>query len=396
MQKKKDISASSSTVLFFHSQQRNRGSAEEKLRGIYRFARACNWKIMIFEAPKSASEVQNRIKAWQPIGCIVDMNESGKYFTPTALCSTPTAFLDFDNRQSRGRTFRVNHNPDAVGLLAGKHLSALGVKNFAFVGYTREWSWSEARRKSFLKNLGKTAESFNCFEFPIGAVVPARTRRNFLKWLSRLPVPCGMLLADEGLAEEVYPGCAKLNLRIPDDVAILGVDDNERFCSNLNPPLSSIHLDFRQAGWMAAELLHRAIHNPSLNPFVMTYNPLGIAPRRSTALKISKTNPIAEKAKKLISELATSGANVNDIAKHFTCSRRLLEMRFRESTGESLLDAIRTARLDRACALLEDGDMPIGVITAQCGYASESALKTCFKKRMGMTMSQWRKRHRPA
>ncbi len=379
------------TVLFFHSHQRDRGPAEEKLRGIYRFARACNWKITVLEEPRSPAEVRSQIKAWNPVGCIVDMNESSRYFTSASLCSIPTAFLDFDDRQSNGKTFRVNHNPDAIGTLAAKHLSSLGVKDFAFVGYTHEWSWSEARMRYFRKHLGKTARSFTSFEFPAGTVVPAGTRKRFIKWLSSLPVPCGMLLADDGLGGVVYPACAMLDIKIPDDVAILGVDDNERFCTNLNPPLSSILLDFRQAGWMVAELLHRAIHNPTLSPFVMTYNPLGIAPRKSTALKISRDNPIAQKARKLISELATSGANVDAIARHFTCSRRLLEMRFREATGVSLLDAIRNVRLEQACRLLRDSNQAIGTIALQCGYASESALKTNFKKRLGMTMSRWRK-----
>ena len=388
----KNQPAAAQTVLFFHSQQRDRGPAEEKLRGIYRFARACNWKITVLEAPKSPAEVRSQIKAWNPAGCIVDMNESSRYFTSASLCSTPTAFLDFDDRQSHGKTFRVNHNPDAIGTLAANHLSSLGVKNFAFVGYTHEWSWSEARMRSFRQHLGKNADSFTSFDFPAGTVVPAGTRKRFMKWLSNLPLPCGMLLADDGLGGVVYPACAKINIKIPDDIAILGVDDNERFCVNLNPPLSSILLDFRQAGWMVAELLHRAIHNPALNPFVMTYNPLGIAPRKSTALKISKSNPIAEKAQKLISELAISGANADAIARHFSCSRRLLEIRFREATGISLLDAIRNTRIEQVCRLLRDRNQAIGTIASQCGYASESALKTYFKKRFGMTMSQWRKR----
>lgn len=381
---------SSPTVLFFHSQQRDRGPAEEKLRGIYRFARACNWNVMTLEAPRSSIEVREQIESWQPLGCIVDMNESSKYFTASSLGSTPTVFLDFDNRQSHGRTFRVNHNPNAIGTLAAKHLTSLGLQHFAFVGYSHEWSWSDARKRSFRAHLGKKLGSFSSFAFPAGTAVSASIRREFAKWLSLLPHPCGILLADDGLAGEVYPACAKQQLHVPNDIAILGVDDNERFCSNFHPPLSSILLDFSQAGWMAAELLHRIIRNHQLSPFVQTYEPLGIAPRGSTAVKVNKDNPIAEKAKKLVAALSTSGANVATIAKHFSCSRRLLELRFRESTGISLLDAIHNTRLELACKLLKDKNILIGTIAAKCGYASESALKTFFKKKLGQTMSEWR------
>ena len=101
-------------------------------------------------------------------------------------------------------------------------------------------------------------------------------------------------------------------------------------------------------------------------------------------------NPIAEKAKKLITDLAVSGANVATIAKHFNCSRRLLELRFRESTGTSLLNAIHTTRLELVYDLLRDKSISIGSIASKCGYASESALKAYFKKQNGMTMSTWR------
>ena len=181
---------SSPTVLFFHSQQRDRGPAEEKLRGIYRFARACGWSIMTLEAPESRSEVREQVRSWQPLGCIVDMNESSKYFTAASLCSTPTVFLDFDDRQSRGRTFRVNHDPDAIGVLAAKHLAALGLRHFAFVGYSREWRWSDARKESFRAHLGKAAGSFSSFAFPAGTAVPASVRQGFVRWMARLPHPC--------------------------------------------------------------------------------------------------------------------------------------------------------------------------------------------------------------
>ena len=385
-----NLDRDNSTVLFFHSQQRDRGPAEEKLRGVYRFARACNWNIVILEAPKSSTEVREQIKSWQPLGCIVDMNESSKYFTTASLGPTPTVFLDFDNRQSHGKTFRVNHNPDAIGILAAKHMTSLGLRHFAFVGYTHEWSWSDARKETFRQHLGKSLGSFSTFSFPAGTTVPADVRRNFTKWLSGLPRPCGILLADDGLASEVYPACAKLGLRIPNDMAILGIDDNERLCRNLRPSLSSILLDFSQAGWMVAELLHRIVLNPQLSPFVLTYNPLGITPRGSTSIKIKQENPIAEKAKKLIADLAVSGANVATIAKYFKCSRRLLELRFRESTGTTLLNAIHAARLELVYDLLRDKSISIGSIASKCGYASESALKSYFKKQTGMTMSTWR------
>ena len=381
------------TVLFFHSQQRHRAPAEAKLRGIYRFARACGWKIVGLEAPKSRDEVREQIRAWKPVGCLVDMNESDRLFTSASLGRTPTAFLDFDDRQLHGRTFRVNHDPDAVGALAALHLSALGLSAYAFVGYSCAWRWSKARKDAFREHLGRRAATFDSFTFPAGTSATSKTRISFLKWLKRLPKPCGVLLADDGLAEELYPACTRLGIRIPEDLPVLGVDDNERFCANLNPPLSSILLDFSQAGWKVAELLHRRISNPTLQPFVQTYNPLGIAPRGSTAIKVHRENPIAAKLLEIIGETATKGGNVSDICTRFDCSRRLLELRFRQATGKSILEAIRETRFNKACELLKNSQMPISAISVRCGYASDAALKSLFKTRTGLSMSVWRKRH---
>ena len=381
----------SQTVLFFHSRQRDRTPAEEKLRGIYRFARACGWKIVILEAPCSREEVRQQIRAWKPLGCIVDMNVSDKLFTATSLERTPTAFLDFDDRQLHGQAFRVNHDAEAVGALAAKHFLELGLTRFAFVGYTREWSWSNARCEAFRRHLGTRITSFDTTVLPIETALSSASRRKLDCWLASLPKPCGLLLADDGLANEVYPACARLSIAIPEDLAVLGADDNERFCSNLTPPLSSILLDFNQAGWMVAELLYRHINNPALKPTVTNYEPIGITPRASTALNLRRETPIAQKTQRLIHELASNGAHVADIASKFNCSRRLVELRFREATGKSILESIQDERLARACALLRDEKTPIETIARRCGYASNAALKALFKRRMGQTMSVWRK-----
>lgn len=381
------------TVLFFHSPQRRYYPEKEKLAGIYRFARARNWRVQILEAPADATEARTLVRSWQPIGCLVDMDASRRLFTTAALGGTPTVFLDFDDRLLGGRSFRVNHDPVAVAALAAKRLGALGLTHYAFIGYSRKWTWSDARRDAFRNKLGRKAESFSSFTFPAAKAADTAKRAAFDIWLGKLPKPCGIMLANDYLAEELYPACKRLGIAIPADVSVMGVDDDETFCANLNPTLTSIRLDFNQAGWWLAELLDRRIQDPTLRPHVRTYHPIGISPRNSTLRVASAPDRIVVRLSALLREKACSHVNIPEILSEFGLSRRSIELRYRAATGTSILKTLRDIRFARACELLRDRSIPLSDIPFRCGYASPAHLLALFKSRTGLTMSRWRARN---
>lgn len=388
----KDIS---NTVLFFRSPQRREWPANEKLKGIFRFARARQWKVITLDAPKTEIEARTTIAGWKPMGCLVDMNASRRIFTQEVLAGVPAVFLDFDNRLLGGRTFRVNHDPVAVGSLAAQHLMAMGCTNFAFVGYTRQWSWSQARLIAFKKALSHAGRKTRAFEMPAGRPPTTKERAAFDNFLTKLPRPCGLMLANDTLAEELYPACSRIGVLIPNDFAVIGVDDDERLCNNLKPTLSSIRLDFNHAGWLLAELLHLRLSNQVQNPTVHHYEPLGIAPRESTSLPLTPKTPhsIVMRIEREIAKHALDGCTVAQILSPLGCSRRSAETHYRTAKNKSILTAIREMRLCHAKKLLKETTLSVADIADACGYKRTAHFAEFFRMRTGQTLSAWRKKH---
>ena len=384
--------SSSPVVLFFRSPQRRDWPANEKLSGIYRYARARRWLVQTLDAPRSAGELEKLIAAWNPIGLMVDMDASRRLFTPAALRGLPAVFLDFDDRLLKGDTLRVNHDPAAVARLAAHHLAASGAKDFAFLGYTREWLWSKARCDHFREALAERAVTLSVFEFPALTAPTAAHRRRFDKFLASLPKPCAMLLANDYLAEELYPACNRLGITIPDDLSVIGIDDDERFCDNLAPALSSIRLDFAQAGWLLASLLDERLGNPALKPQVRSYEPLGLSPRGSHLRAVLSSDSLIAKVDSLLADHAASGAKIPEILAPLGISRRSIEIRYRAATDRSLLDTLRSIRLERAKALASDPSVRLTDIPSLCGYSSVANFLAFFKSATGKTPSEYRRK----
>lgn len=381
------------TVLFFRSPQRREWPANEKLEGIYRFARARRWNVVTLDPPQTEVQLRETITGWRPIGCLVDMDASRRIFTANALSGVPAVFLDFDDRLLGGLTFRVNHDPVAVSTLAAKRLTALKYENFAFIGYTQQWAWSRARLIAFKKALSHRGRKIRTFEMPAGRPPTTKERAAFDNFLAKLPRPCGLMLANDTLAEELYPACRRIGVSIPDDFAVIGVDDDEQLCNSLRPTLSSIRLDFKRAGWQLAELLYLRISGQAETPVVHRYGTLGVAPRESTALpsQIAPHDSLAIRIDKQIAAHALEKCSVAEIIAPLGCSRRSAETHYRAAKNKSILTAIREKRLEHAKKLLCETRISIADVATACGYQRAAHFAAYFRKQTAHTLLSYRK-----
>lgn len=222
------------------------------------------------------------------------------------------------------------------------------------------------------------------------------TRKRLLEWLASLPKPIGIFAADDSLAFEVYQAATKIGILIPEELALLGVNDDGFLCKITNPSLSSIRLPFEKMGYDAAKLLKKLIKRGEQynNQPESLYLPIGLIARDSIKTVVV-TDKIVRSAIIYIQENYINPINVEDILDELGVSRSLLERRFRDEIGITPLVELRRQRIEKARALLSDTNESINDMGKRCGFSSAIRFTTVFKEQVGMTPSEFRKQMYP-
>ena len=359
-------------------------SLRDKLRGIYRFAREQDWHVQV-ENASNPSHMRELINMWQPIGCLVNRAMEGGSANPQApFGDLPTVFLDLDPRKLKHAVFRVTHDSAASTLLAVTELMSLSLDNYAYVGWEKPLFWSEERRLVFKDAARREEKRFASFALTAAG--------DLASWLSALPKPCGILGANDFVAAKVLAVCRQIGIAVPQEIAVIGVDNDELICENTRPTLTSVLPDFERGGWLLANLLAERLRDPSASPRELTYGPRELVRREST-LRFPNADVRVTRAVALIRRRACEGLKVADVVSEMGCSRRLADLRFGEATGHSILNEIHEVRLAKAFRLLRDPSLPISEIVSRCGYDSEPFLKKLFHTQTGLSMSDWRKKN---
>lgn len=368
-------------VMFFQSTMRK--SWREKLAGAFRFARERGWLIQVVERSATPSAIRSALRIWRPIGCMVDRAHSCGLPPDNVFGDMPVVYLDQDPSHPSTRHSCVLHDSAATARLAAKELLNLGYGSYGFVGMPQPRFWSRERADAFRKVAEKSGHSFSEF-----------AGDDIVSWLSALPKPCAILAVNDYKAQQIHYAAQTLGLKIPDDVAIAGIDNDELYCEAMKPGLTSVAPDFEEAGYRLASLLADQIDNPDAPPVIVKYGPKKLV-RRGSTRKIAGPDVRVRRALEFIRRnacLQTIG--IDDVLKEMNCSRRLATLRFREAVGHSIVDEIHDVRFHHACKLLDETDRPISVIVSECGYDSESFFKKYFKLRTGLSMKDWRAKNR--
>ena len=249
---------------------------------------------------------------------------------------------------------RAVNDDRLTGVMAGRHLLAKGLRNFAFVG-VGEVAWS-ANRLLGMRDAVREVEGDD--EFPVMKVGTPRIEKEralseLIKWLRELPKPCGVVAANDLIGYRVSVAAAMAGLTIPDQLAVLGVDDEEVYCQLSQPSLTSVPCDCERIGSAAAELLCRILDGDAA-PRRVVVPPLQAVSRESTNIIIGEDRLVRD-IRRFIRSHVTQGINVADVAAAFPLSRRALEKRFHKSGGKTIHEEIIATRLDLARQLLAQG-----------------------------------------
>ncbi len=280
----------------------------------------------------------------------------------------------------------VETDDRAVSLLAIDHLRERGFKSFAFCG-DRRFAWSRNRADYFQAAAARWGST--CHVFTSNQDNTAALRA----WLLDLPKPVGVMACYDTLARRLVDICCAVGLAIPDEVSIVGVDDDELLARLASPTLTSISLDSRRMGYLAAELLDRQMAGHKVAPKIHLVAPIGLFERQSTDALAIKDDVVA-KAVRYIRSHACDGINVSDVLQETATTRRVLERRFKRCLHHTPHVAIIKARIGRARELLRDTDLPLHAIAGLTGFDHTEYLSVAFKRECGMTASTFRAHER--
>ncbi len=287
---------------------------------------------------------------------------------------------------------RVQVDDTAVGEMAATHLlelqmETLAVVTFSGIGFSDERE-AAVRRSAGLRDLA-------CYTFDSRGVDLATRpgQRRLEAWLKDLPKPAGVLAVNVDLGQQVIAAANHVGVAVPDELAVLGVGDDELLCRLTVPALSAIEPSGWQLGYEAGRLLHTLLRGGPVERGVVRVPPADLTPRRSTDT-IAVPHPDARQALGFIRRRATEGILAKDVFAEVPASRRTLEAAFRRHVGRSIYEEITRVRVEHAKRLLRTGERSVLEVALASGFSSGARLAATFRRVVGQTPLRYRQRYR--
>ena len=322
---------------------------------------------------------------WQGDGIIAQPRQNTDFQQQLVAAGVPVVTLSGPPGNGGLPAVRANH--EAVSELAIAHFRDRGFVRFAYCGAPNEWDWPPIG-KNFLKLAeasGATCEIYHPQEDPGSHTLQIAP---LAEWLKSLRKPVGLLASNDNRAREVLDACRAAGIFVPEEIAVLGVNDDELICELANPPLSSVMHNARKIGYEAAAMLDKLMAGKKVTEDIVI-DPLGVHARKSTDLLAIEDAEVA-KAVRYIREHACEGIRVDNVLGEMAMSRRSFEKRFRQAMGRPPHMEIRRVQLERVKQLLVESDFKLQKIASETGFSSAQYLAGLFHRTMGKTPGAWR------
>ncbi len=312
------------------------------------------------------------------------------------LAAAPGKVVNVSSARIPGVDFpTVTADLRVAARLAAGHLLDQGFRHFGYFA-PLGLSYVEIHYHSFVEHL--SAAGLNCDLFPArrGKSPDAAWRRRqdaLRRWLLELPKPAAVLTWTSDRGREVLYACRALGLLVPEQVAVMGGDEDSLLCETCNPPLSGVALTSERIGYEAAALLDRLLQGGRCPNEPVLIEPTRVVVRQSTDT-LAITDQDLARAVAWIRARATGPIRVSDVLREVPVSRSWLERRFQEVLGRSPAEEIRRVRLERTRQLLADTDLPVPQVAAASGFGSREHFAHAFKQATGLTPREFRRRTR--
>jgi LacI family transcriptional regulator len=292
---------------------------------------------------------------------------------------------------------RVGCDDRAIGRLAATHLLERELKQFAYCGFAR-MGWSENRHSGFtatVKEAGYPCQRYDDVYDKRTPRVWEKSQQSLAAWIGALPKPIGLMASTDLHAQQVLDACRRARAAVPEEVAVIGVDNDEDLCRLCDPPLSSVTNNSRAVGYEGARLLMHLMSGEmrrrEIEPVLV--QPVGVVARGSTDITAIENKDVAEAAS-FIRKHACDGIQARDVANAIFRSRATLYRLFESTLQRSPKDEILRVQLERAKTLLTQTEHTLDDIAGLTGFNSASYFSVVFKREIGMTAGVYRVQHR--
>jgi len=281
----------------------------------------------------------------------------------------------------------VETDDAAIAKVAADHLLERGFRHLAYCGESR-FNWSRWRSEHFARLARAAGASVHLYESS-GTDPWTKEHNALLAWVKRLPKPAGIMACYDIKAQQLLDVCRENGVAVPEEVAVIGVDNDPLLCSLTTPPLTSVIPNTHRTGYEAAALLDRMMSGERIAPKGHLIPPIGVETRQSTDVLALADREIAA-AVRFIREHACDGATIGDLLRVVPLSRRVMESRYRKATGRTPHQDIVRFRIERVKQLLAETDHSLERIATLAGFDHPEYMSVAFKRETRTTPGRFR------
>lgn len=376
------------TLLFNANKEYDR----QILKGIghYLHSTRPNWELFLEEDFRCRLD---SIAKWRGEGVIADFDDS---LIREALADSDSPIVAIGGSYRDGKAYPevpyVATDNTALVESAFFHLKQLGLERFAFFGMPKTGApnWAIEREDAFRQVLDTQGYTYDVFR---GSSTDVENWQKLLNdlvdWLSRLAKPVGIIAVTDVRARYLIQACQKAELLVPDDISIIGIDDDELARSLSTISISSVKQGCFNMGYQAAKLLDQVLNGRKLSGAPILVAPEGVIARQSTAFR-DLADPVAKQAMHYIRLHAIRGIKVAQVANYLGISRTKLEQRFISAMGHSVHQELHNQKLMQACEMLKTTSENIEEVARSCGYSSKQYLSAVFQRHFNLTPLKFR------
>jgi LacI family transcriptional regulator len=361
------------------------------LRGVGRYVQEHGPWLLLFP-PADRTRLSPRwLRDWKGDGLLLRA-DTRSFLDAVVQSKRPTVELRFAFLHPKVPSVALDNR--AVSALAFQHLWDCGFRDFAFCGLPAGAAlWADLRRRFFEQFVAESGGQCSVFMARRQTRLQTPSDVELIRiagWLASLRKPVGLMACNDDYGLQVLEACRLRNLLVPDEIAVIGVDNDELLCNLSSPPLSSINVGAERIGYEAAALLDRLMagDRPPAQPILVP--PVGVVVRRSTDVVASDDRELVGLVR-FIRENACDGLRVSEALRRINLSQSTMQRRFKNLLGRTPKQEILRVRLDRAKQLLAETDLSVAEIAVKCGFGELKRLSEAFRAKVGVTPLAYRR-----